>query len=113
MAILNAEVVEFDKEDLEAAWENAPSLINKDKDEFRMCYICKFHMDKSKFDNDNLGEFGWIVDLIDVKNFSLDQDNFIAIHPRCITFKPKPNNKSLVKKVKKKLWAFDENAYSQ
>lgn len=114
MATLNQDkILEFNDEDISSAWENAPQLINKNKNEFRMCYICKFHMIKTQFDNKTIGEFGWIVDLINLKSFSLEQTNFIAIHPYCIEFRSALNNTKKVKKIISTVWMFDERAYKE
>ncbi|QGS51668.1 hypothetical protein [Spiroplasma tabanidicola] len=109
MAKFNNGVIDFDKEDIEAAWENAPHLVNKEKEEYRMCYICKFHMLKENFDKDKLSTYGWIVDLINLKKLDLDHKNFIAIHPWCMEYKKGLDNRSLLKKVKAQLWAFNDS----
>ncbi|AHB36080.1 hypothetical protein [Spiroplasma apis] len=103
--------IEFTKEDIESAWNNAPKLINKDENEMRLCFICKFHMIKENFNNTEYGYFGWIIELVDLKKMSLEQKNFIAIHPFCRDYRPKQNCSKILKKVNYLLWKFNEEEY--
>ncbi|QBQ07448.1 hypothetical protein SGLAD_v1c02490 [Spiroplasma gladiatoris] len=109
MAKFENGIIDFDKNDIENAWLNSPGLVNRDEKDYKMCYICKFHMIKTNFNNAELGSFGWIVDLINLKKLDLNSNNFIAIHPWCIEYKKKTDNRSILKKVKSQLWVFNEN----
>ncbi|AHI52604.1 hypothetical protein [Spiroplasma culicicola] len=111
MAKLRNGIVEFEKNDVEAGWNNAPSLVNKPENEYRMCYICKFHMIKDEFDNELMGQFGWVVDIINLKTMDFIANNFIAVHPQCIDFRPKADCTKIIKKVKSMQWKFDEDAF--
>ncbi|QEH61562.1 hypothetical protein SCHIN_v1c03650 [Spiroplasma chinense] len=104
-------IIEFTEEDIETAWNNSPELVNKEAQEFRMCFICKFHMKRKEFNNLELGKFGWIPEPINIKNFSFESANFVAIHPGCSEFRPKDDCTKILNKVKKMLWAFDESIY--
>lgn len=112
MATINKDnSIEFSKEDLLGAWENAPELINREPEQVRMCYICKFHMFYDRFDNNTIGEFGWSIDVINAKKVDLSPNNFIAVHAFCVEYKKKADNTKLLKKIKNLSWMFDEKAF--
>ncbi|WP_339034535.1 hypothetical protein [Spiroplasma endosymbiont of Cantharis rufa] len=100
--ILENNKIEFSKEDIISAWNNSPKLINRDEDKFRLCFICKFFMDKLKFEK---GDFSWVCEFIDLKNFKLTSDNLIAIHPQCREFRHKDDCTKIVKKIKATQWS--------
>ncbi|AGR41909.1 hypothetical protein [Spiroplasma diminutum] len=100
--ILETGEIEFSKEDLKSAWLNSPILINKDANDFRMCFICKFFMNKNNF---KVGELAWVCEFIDLKHFSLEETNLIAIHPECRELRHKDDCSKIVKKIKLTEWS--------
>ncbi|AGR40911.1 hypothetical protein [Spiroplasma taiwanense] len=103
--ILDNNEIEFSSIDIESAWNNSPKLINKEIDQFRMCFICKFIMNKKDFNN---GEFGWVVDFVNLKKITFETSNFIAIHSVCLDLRPNENCSKVLKKVNSIKWAFNE-----
>ncbi|ASP28612.1 hypothetical protein SCORR_v1c08400 [Spiroplasma corruscae] len=103
-------IIEFNLEDFDAAWNNAPKLDNKPENEYRLCFICKFHMLK---DNLMKGDLPWNIEIIDLKNFSLDKNNFVAIHNNCKEIRPKQNCSKLLLKIKSLRWMYDESFYNK
>ncbi|QHX36450.1 hypothetical protein [Spiroplasma sp. BIUS-1] len=103
--ILDNNEIEFSKDDLLAAWENSPILINKEPESFRMCFICKFYMIKENFEK---GDLAWICEFIDLKHFNLDSSNMIAIHPGCRELRHKDDCSKIVKKIKSSQWSASE-----
>ncbi|AKU80144.1 hypothetical protein [Spiroplasma turonicum] len=108
MANLVNDNIEFDDNDFEEAWSNAPKLINKDINDFKLCFICKFHMNKKNIIN---GDLSWNIFIINLKTISLEKNNFIAVHQNCMELRPKLDCTKLVKKIKQSAWMFDENYY--
>ncbi|AKX34496.1 hypothetical protein SLITO_v1c08810 [Spiroplasma litorale] len=104
----NNGIIEFDEKDFKAAWDNAPKLINKDENQFRMCFICKFHME---FKDKLKGKMPWNIEIINLNNIELINENFIAIHDGCKELRPKSNCTKIIKKIKSVSWKFDENFY--
>ncbi|ARU92090.1 hypothetical protein SCLARK_001598 [Spiroplasma clarkii] len=111
--LLSDNSVEFSAADILQAWENAPILINKEPELVRMCYICKFHMLQEKFNHQEIGELGWVIDLINAKKPELISSNFVAIHPYCLEYKAKSDNSKVLKKIKSQIWKFDEEAFKE
>ncbi|AUB31327.1 hypothetical protein [Spiroplasma floricola] len=100
--ILENNEIEFTKDDLKLAWQNSPTLINKDEKDFRMCFICKFFMIRENFEQ---GDLAWICEFIDLKHFSLEPVNLIAIHPGCRELRHKDDCTKIVKKIKAAQWS--------
>ncbi|WP_338985392.1 hypothetical protein [Spiroplasma endosymbiont of Diplazon laetatorius] len=103
--VLENNEIEFSKEDISYAWENSPTLINKEPEGFRMCFICKFFMIKENFQE---GELAWVCEFIDLKKFSLEKENIIAVHPGCREFRHKDDCTKIIKKIKATQWSAAE-----
>ncbi|AUM62451.1 hypothetical protein [Spiroplasma monobiae] len=103
--ILEDNQIEFSKEDLISAWDNSPTLINKDEKKFRMCFICKFFMIKDNFE---YGDLSWVCEFIDLKHFNLDSSNIIAVHPGCREFRHKDDCTKIIQKIKAAQWSAAE-----
>lgn len=98
----------FDDLENKAAWENAVVIENKDADFYRMCYICKFPMKKVDNVDVQFDPSFWCIDFIDVKHFSTEAENLIAIHAGCVNLRPKADCRKELKKIKKQKWIFKE-----
>lgn len=104
------EIIEFQEKDFQAAWNNAPILVNKDSAHFRLCYICKYHLQKEMADyllmNDD--GFNWTLDLINAKKPVLEPTNYIAVHANCVPNRRQLDSRKQLKRVQKTPWQFDE-----
>ncbi|AVP49311.1 hypothetical protein [Williamsoniiplasma luminosum] len=111
---LKNEVI-FDNNDLEQAWDHAPKLINKPANNFRLCYVCKVHMERKMFANDkNINnKLAWTIDMINAKKFDLEPTNLVAIHLACVKLITKKNSTRTLKKTHKMLWQFDEEFWKK
>ncbi|WP_026389645.1 hypothetical protein [[Acholeplasma] multilocale] len=115
MAKVNEEkgIIEFGLSEFEAAWNNAPVLVNKDATEFRLCYICKFHLERKLFAEITEDGFAWTIDLINTKKPVLEDSNYIAIHRNCVGSRPKKDASKILKYIYATEWKFDEGYYSE
>ncbi|WP_027062972.1 hypothetical protein [Mesoplasma seiffertii] len=113
MANINeqTQTVEFEIAEFEAAWENAPILENKSKDEYRLCYICKFPIGKKNFSEISNDEFAWTLDLINAKKPKLENENYVAVHKNCIPQRPKQDSRRQLKFTWAYKWFYDEEYY--
>jgi hypothetical protein len=101
----------FNQVEKEAAWNNAPKLENLSPAKFRLCYFCKFRIDKSLPIEKTTAEnqaLGWIVDLINAKELNFALDNLIVIHEVCLAYHQKLDQTKTLKKVKSLLWKYNE-----
>lgn len=113
MATINKDnSIIFTSDEIQAAWDNAPILENKESDEYRMCYICKFHMSKKDFLSEKPEISNWCIDFINVKKFSLEIPNLIAIHSNCIENRIKDDSTKILKKIKNMKWMYNEEFYN-
>lgn len=104
--------LDFDYQDLDAAWNNAPFLENKNSDQFRLCYICKFHLERKLFAGVTSDEFGWTIDLINAKKPELIFSNYIAVHQNCVPNRSKMDARKTLKIIKTTKWSFDEDFWN-
>lgn len=112
MAIVNNDnTIMFDETEFKKAWDNAPKLANKDEEEYRLCYICKFHLKRDEFIEIKNDPSFWCIDFIDTKHFSLEPENIVAVHSGCVEIRQKPDARKLLKKIKSVEWKFDEDFY--
>ncbi|ATZ16276.1 hypothetical protein JN01_0311 [Entomoplasma freundtii] len=104
-------IIEFQASDFEAAWENTPTLVNKKAAEFRLCYICKYHLQKNLAEHllMNHDGFNWTLDLINAKKPFLQPDNYIAVHLNCVPNRRSLDSRKQIKRVLKTPWKFDES----
>ncbi|ATZ18898.1 hypothetical protein ESOMN_v1c05160 [Williamsoniiplasma somnilux] len=107
-------IIDFELADLEAAWSNSPILLNKNEIEFRLCYICKFHIERKNFAGINQNDsFAWTIDLINAKKPKLEFTNFIAVHQSCIENRQSLDSRKQLKYVKAMKWEFDESFWNK
>ncbi|WP_338970377.1 hypothetical protein [Spiroplasma endosymbiont of Labia minor] len=114
MAKITGDEIVFTPEEETKAWENAVALENKEPDEMKMCWICKFYMIYKDKYSETGDIFNWAIDLINAKKKPLDlnSDNLIAVHYNCINLRQKTNATKLLTKIKLVKWKFDEDFYS-
>lgn len=105
--------IEFDLTELDAAWENAPVIVNKDPNLFRLCYICKFHMEHAKFVVVLNDGFAWKLDLINAKKPTLENDNYIAVHQSCIANRNSLDSRKQLKYIRATKWEFDIDFWNE
>ncbi|WP_031543294.1 hypothetical protein [Mesoplasma photuris] len=111
MAIIDKEkqMVVFDQEEYDQAWDAAPKLINKPEEEFRLCYTCQFHIIRNQNDLQTPdGDYNWSIDLINIKKPELTGSNYIAVHSNCIPNRKKDDARKLLKKYYAVQWKYDE-----
>jgi hypothetical protein len=115
MANINKEngIVEFDIAEFEAAWENAPVLENKLKEEYRLCYICKLPISKKNFAEISDDIFAWTLDLINAKKPKLEINNYIAVHKNCVPNRLKSDSRRQLKYILAYKWFYDEEFYDE
>ncbi|AUF83729.1 hypothetical protein CXP39_02880 [Mesoplasma syrphidae] len=104
--------VEFEITEFEAAWENAPILENRSKDEYRLCYICKFSIEKKNFAEISKDEMAWTLDLINAKKPKLVNNNYIAVHKNCISKRFKQDSRRQLKYTWAYKWFYDDEYYN-
>lgn len=102
--IIDNNTIIFDDLELNKAWENSPEIQNSDNSIERMCYICKLPMKKNNFVEWKNIDTSWCIDFIDVKHFSTDTSNLIAVHKLCVDHRPKKDAKKLLTRIKGIIW---------
>ncbi|AKU79904.1 hypothetical protein [Spiroplasma turonicum] len=90
------------------AWENAIIINNKNKNQFRLCYICKTEMNHGTKWNSDLNQHnGWNIDHIDVNESNDISKNLCAVHYECNWKKGNKDYTQLYKDAKNLNWTIE------
>lgn len=92
----------------EIAWENAIVINNKNKNQFRMFYICKKEMNHGTKWNSDLNQYnGWNIDHIDGNKSNNNEKNLCAVHYECNVKKGNKDYTEIYNSVKKQVWVIN------
>ncbi|ATZ17902.1 hypothetical protein [Mesoplasma melaleucae] len=98
----------FTNEEYAKTWENCPIIQNRDRKDFRLCYICKYPMEFKLNENNSEDESAWVIDLINTKKPVLEIQNYIGVHANCVKNRTKRDATKLIKRIKMVGWMAPE-----